>query len=383
MKILQLNYEYPPLGGGAGVCTRYEAEGLVKLGHEVTVLTTWFEGEKEDSVENNLRIIRVKSRRKHDFKSNPIEMLSYISHAKKYLKEHCKTHKYDIAVCHYAIPSGEVGLFLKKKFNIPYIVVSHGHDIPWVFPEQMFKFHVATYFWLKKIFLNAAKAVLLTNEMKAHADKFLGENYKINNVVIPNGCNNALFKPNYSEKSKLFKIIFVGRMVDQKDPFTFLKAIKIFAQKNIDFTVHILGDGPLKSKMEAFVVENELSDKVIFKGWVAKAEMLHAYQSASLQVISSTYEAMSIAALESLSCGQYLISTPVSGNNELIEKGVTGDFMEYRDAEGLAKLIEAYYHEKFLSGYLTQEGKVETFREKFSWDNVVNQYEDLLKEVTV
>ncbi|MFK7906145.1 MAG: glycosyltransferase family 4 protein [Chitinophagales bacterium] len=383
MKILQLNYEYPPLGGGAGVCTRYEAEGLVKLGHEVTVLTTWFEGEKEDSVEGNLRIIRVKSRRKHDFKSNPIEMLSYISHAKKYLKEHCKTHQYDIAVCHYAIPSGEVGLFLKKKFNIPYIVVSHGHDIPWVFPEQMFKFHLVTYFWLKKIFLNAAKAVLLTNEMKAHADKFLGKNYALNNVVIPNGCNNTVFKPNYNEKSAQFKIIFVGRMVDQKDPFTFLKAIKIFAQKNIDFTVHILGDGPLKNKMEAFVVENDISDKVVFRGWVAKAEMLYAYQSANLQVISSTYEAMSIAALESLSCGQYLISTPVSGNNELIEEGVTGDFMEYRDAEGLAKLIEAYYHKKFLAGYLTDENKVEAFREEFSWDNVVGQYERLLKEVMV
>lgn len=384
MRILQLNYEYPPLGGGAGVCTRYEAEGLARLGHEVTVLTTWFEGEEEFSENGNLKVIRVKSRRKHDFKSNPVEMLSYVHHSKKYLKKHCKTNQYDIAVCHYAIPSGEVGLFLKKKFNIPYIVISHGHDIPWVFPKQMFKFHLATYFWLKKIFLNAKKTVLLTNEMKSHADKFLGENYASNNVVIPNGCNNELFKPDYSKKSNQFKIIFVGRMVDQKDPFTFLKAVKTISQKKeMDFMVHILGDGPLRSKMEAYVADNKLNNKIIFKGWVSKPEMLQAYQSANLQVISSTYEAMSIAALEALSSGQYLISTPVSGNNELIEEGVTGNFMDYGDFEGLARLIEAFYHEKFLKGYLVDEQKVEDFREEYSWSNVVNQYEELLKEITL
>ena len=47
MNLLFLNYEYPPLGGGAGVCTKYEAEGLAKLGHKVVVLTTWFNGEQE------------------------------------------------------------------------------------------------------------------------------------------------------------------------------------------------------------------------------------------------------------------------------------------------------------------------------------------------
>jgi glycosyltransferase involved in cell wall biosynthesis len=78
MKLLILNYEYPPLGGGAGVITQIIAEGFAARGHNITVLTTWFSGEEEDSTRGNLRIIRLKSKRKVVYKSNPIEMLSWM-----------------------------------------------------------------------------------------------------------------------------------------------------------------------------------------------------------------------------------------------------------------------------------------------------------------
>ena len=87
MKLLILNYEYPPLGGGAGVITQNIAEGLSKLGHEISVVTTWFQGEKEvEIVNDNLKIIRLKSKRKYLYRSNPREMLSWISYAKGFSK---------------------------------------------------------------------------------------------------------------------------------------------------------------------------------------------------------------------------------------------------------------------------------------------------------
>ena len=70
MKLLVLNYEYPPLGGGAGIISKNIAEGLASLGNEVTVLTTYYEGTEEDSIENGVHIIRLKSKRKDVFQSN-------------------------------------------------------------------------------------------------------------------------------------------------------------------------------------------------------------------------------------------------------------------------------------------------------------------------
>ena len=46
MNILLLNYEFPPMGGGASVATYNIAKQLVKLGHRVDILTSKIKGQK-------------------------------------------------------------------------------------------------------------------------------------------------------------------------------------------------------------------------------------------------------------------------------------------------------------------------------------------------
>jgi glycosyltransferase involved in cell wall biosynthesis len=380
MKILMLNYEYPPLGGGAGICTKYESEGLAKLGHKVTVITTWFKGEKEVEENNNLKIIRLKSKRKVEHKSGIFEKLDWAKKSKEFLKEYCKNNKFDVCITNFTIPGGIVGKYLKKKFKIPFIIISHGHDVPWFFPKEMFKYHILTFPWIKNICNSCDRLVLLTSQMKENGDKFMGKQ-KYKNVIIPNGCESNKFKPNYNKKSKKFKIIFVGRFTIQKDPMTFLKGIKVFSEKNTDFLVNILGDGPLRNEMETFVKKNNLSDKINFLGWVSKEKMLEEYQSANIQVMSSLAEAMSIAALESLCCGQYLLSTPVSGNTDIINKGENGDFFEFGDFNSMAKKLEKYYNNQFKKKKIISLKFVETFRKKYAWANIAKQYDVLVRDI--
>ncbi|MBP7708289.1 glycosyltransferase family 4 protein [Candidatus Pacearchaeota archaeon] len=377
MKILILNYEYPPLGGGAGICTKYEAGGLATLGHQVTVVTTWFKGEKEIEKKKNLTIVRLKSIRKFTFKSNPMEMISYSNHAKKFLSKYLSQNKFDVCLANFTIPGGNVALFLKEKFNLPYILISHGHDIPWFLPKQMFKFHLVTYFYVKKICKNASSLVLLTKEMKTNADKFLGKNKKT--VVIENGADLNYFYPNYKIKSKIFKIIFVGRQRAQKDPITFLKAIKIFKEKNpsLHFIVHILGDGPLRKKMESYVKKNNLKE-IKFLGWLSKEKMLKEYQSANIQIMPSIAEAMSIATLESLSSGLYIISTKVSGNTDVIVEGVNGNYVPFKDPSAIANALKDFYENKFKKNYTVPKKIMQKLKNKYSWKMITQKYNKLI-----
>ena len=91
MKILILNYEYPPLGGGAGIVTKHLAEEFAKMNHAVVVVTTWFYGEPEYYTNNNITIVRLKSRRNNTYQSNPLEMLSWIRYALNYFKNQPKS----------------------------------------------------------------------------------------------------------------------------------------------------------------------------------------------------------------------------------------------------------------------------------------------------
>ena len=89
MKILVLNYEYPPLGGGAGNITRQISQNLVKNGHKVLIVTTWFEGLHEhENTEGSPEIIRLKSKRKYLHSSSPTEMYSWMKETKRFLQEY-------------------------------------------------------------------------------------------------------------------------------------------------------------------------------------------------------------------------------------------------------------------------------------------------------
>lgn len=375
MKILILNYEYPPLGGGAGVITQNISERLAHSGHEVTVLTTWFTGEEEWEEANRLRIIRLKCKRRYVYKSNVPEMLDWIRYARRFLTAFCKAEKFDLCFANFAIPGGIVSLWLKKKFGLKYCIISHGHDIPWMFPKQMRLLHILNYFRIKRICLESESNFVQTTAMKENIDHFLGEKQK--NIVIPNGIDQRIFKPDYALRSDKFKIVFTGRLVDQKDPITFLKAVRLFASKNRNFIVHIVGDGTLRKLMEEFVLVNALNDLVVFKGWLSKEEIVKEYQSAHVNIITSVFEGMSVALFESLACGCFLIPTPLEGIDEVITPNENAVLVNFNSPEEISEQLDEYYQKKYApaNSYRVDEKILSELNERFNWDGIVQEYE--------
>ncbi|MDD2636507.1 MAG: glycosyltransferase family 4 protein [Bacteroidales bacterium] len=376
MRVLILNYEYPPLGGGAGVITQNIAEGLAKKGHKITVLSTWYKGEDEDKLDNNLRVIRLKCRRRKIYMSNPREMLSWVFAAKKYLKKHLINNKYDICFANFALPGGEVAYSMKLMYGLPYVIISHGHDIPWFMPEQMMWYHALTYQWIRKICLQSERNYVQSNDIKENVDAFLGKSFNYKNKIIFNGWNSSIFKPDYDKLAKEFIVLLPGRLVRQKDPMNFLKSILIVRSQIPNIKVNILGDGKLRRKMEKFVSSNKLEQIVVFRGWISKEEMLNEYQTASVTVLPSLNEGMSIATLEALSCGQYLIATKVSNNENLIKPGINGDFIEKKNPKDIAEKLLDFYYSKFLKQYRIDEENLKNYDDLYEWDNIIEKYEE-------
>jgi len=380
MKLLVLNYEYPPLGGGAGIISKNIAEGLAALGNEVTVLATYYEGTAEDCTENGVRVLRLKSKRKDVFQSNIREMLSWMICAKRFLKKHLQVGKYDLCFANFALPCGEVAYSMKEMFHLPYVIISHGHDIPWFFPEQMMWYHAACYHWIRKICMQSKRNYVQSDEMLSNINAFLGGTTAKNKLIF-NGWNREKFFPDESKRTKKFTILFAGRLVMQKDPMTFLKAIKIVKGKIPDLEVHIVGDGAMRKKMEDFARQNGLDSNVIFKNWLTKPEIIAEYQSASLTVMPSLAEGMSMALLEALACGQYIIATKVSNNEKLITAGINGDFIEKKDYKSLADKIIDFHDNKFQKNYIVPAEHFNNLAEQFDWKNIVKQYDEDLKRI--
>jgi len=381
MKILVLNYEYPPLGGGAGVITQHISEGLARLGHKITVVTSWFENLPETEEQDNLKILRLKSKRKFTYRSNVFEMLSWAKFSKRFLVNYLTENSFDLCFANFAIPGGLVALYLKNNFNLPYTIISHGHDIPWFCKKEMFWFHLVLYPIIKNVCKKSELNFVQTGEMKINIDHFLGKKHAMKNIVIANGCDTQLFFPDTTKNSSLYKIIFSGRLVKQKDPFTFLLALKLLSEKNIQFSVTVFGDGPLRKSMEKFVAENQLSEFVHFAGWVTKQKLAEEYRSSDLFVQTSIHEAMSIAIMEALASGTYVFCTSVGINSDLINDGMNGEIIPFSNPLILAEKLAAFYNNKFLKQYHVDPDTTEKFHSAYDWKHIVRQYEIAFKNL--
>lgn len=380
MNILILNYEYPPLGGGAGLVTQHLADRFNKKGHYVYILTAWYPGTPEYEVIDNITIVRLKSKRKYTYKSNPLEMLSWIKHSKNLFKNIKDKIDIDVCLANFTLPGGEVALYLKKKWKIPYVVLSHGHDIPWFSPKQMFWYHLMLQFHIKKIMIKADRNILLTEELKANADRFLGARYSHKNCVIPNGLNMQENNSSELDKNSKLTILFVGRFVEQKDPLTFLRAVKILEQKGIPFQIKMIGDGVLKNDIESLIYQLKIKN-ISLLGKISNSEVIREMQSAHVFVAASREEAMSLSVLEAVSCGLFIIATKISGNIDVVMENENGNFVMFGDEKDIALKIENFYHEKFQKDYQYPDHLSTMLADKYSWDNAAQKYLKVFNEI--
>lgn len=375
MKILVLNYEYPPIGGGAGNISRHISNQLALKGHTVLVVTTWFEGLAEHENETGKpEIIRLRSKRKHMHQSNPFEMYSWIKTTKEYLFHYLEDKKFDICLANFSMIGGSVALHLKKKFNLPYIVLSHGHDIPWYYKQQMFFYHLLTYFRIKHICKESAVNFVQTEFMKNNIDRFTGKKLKDKNIIIPNGSEINLNSNNNQRNNEPFTILFVGRFVKQKDPITLLMALRKTSRMDIPFRLILIGDGPMRKKMEEFVKKNEIPETT-FTGWIPQEKVKEYYQKAHVIITPSLAEGMSIANLEALAFGVYLIATPVSGNAEMLSCCKNGVLVEPGNYIEIANQLQKFYFEQYLPKNFNAQNYASLFSEKYSWTSIAEKYE--------
>lgn len=358
-RILMLNYEFPPLGGGASPVSYEIAKGYVKNGHKVSVVTMGFHGLKSFEEKDGIKIYRVKCRRGKKEICHPHEQLIYLYSAKKFLSKHLKKNKYNIVHCHFIIPTGVLALWVKKKFGIEYVLTAHGSDVLGYNKRfsKLYPFLVKPW---KKIIKEAKIVTTPSIFLLQEITKMTMEG---NFLVIPNGIDSKKFKSMKKEN----KILIVARLFENKGVQDILDALKDIDLK--DWNVDVVGEGPYRKVLEEKVRENGLVKKIKFHGWVENDshKMKELYGKAKIFISASWFENMSIVLLEAVASECQVIASNVGGNPEVI--GKEGLF-EVRDINGLRKLIEKKMGEKV---------KVVKLDEMFSWSNVVESYEGVIQ----
>jgi len=196
---------------------------------------------------------------------------------------------------------------------------------------------------LYKIFFKLPDQVIVNSfQFKNELDAKFG----INSHVIYNPLNKNEIIKKSKEKIKLdffkgsfIKIITVGRLVDQKDHLTMLKAINLIKDRNIKLL--IIGSGQNKLKLKNYIKNNKLSSKVKIISF--KKNPYKYIALSDIFLFSSIFEGLPNVLLEAQCLKKFIISTDCpTGPKEILLNGKVGEIVPMLNYKRMSKKIISY-----------------------------------------
>ena len=136
MKILVVNYEYPPVGGGGGRVAAQIAGELARRGHEVRVQTSRTGGLPRQEMVAGVDIRRSFSFRRKPDTCSVLEMAGYMVSNTWPVLGTARTWRPDVMHVHFAVPAGPVAWVAHQLTGVPYVLTAHLGDVPGGTPEQ-------------------------------------------------------------------------------------------------------------------------------------------------------------------------------------------------------------------------------------------------------
>ncbi|MFA6184292.1 MAG: glycosyltransferase family 4 protein [Parcubacteria group bacterium] len=381
MKILFFNYEYPPLGGGAGQANRYILNEFSKIeGLEVDLITSAIDNSSSvEKISEKITIYKVPIRKNGDslhFQSQK-DLILYAWKAMLLANKLVKINKYDLTHSFFTVPCGAISFWLRITKKIPYIISLRGSDVPGY--SDRFKFIYLFLTPLIKLIWKKSGAVVSNSQ--GLKDLALTTNKEQAMGVIFNGTDIDNFYPDESLKNNDKFIITMGgtRITARKGINYLIEALSVLIPKYPNLFLRLVGEGNEKDNLKELVKELRLDNVVEFVGLISREKIVPYYQEAKLFVLPSLNEGMSNAMLEALAVGLPIIATETGGTDELVEDGINGFVVKMKDAQDLAEKIEIILKDKDLCRKMGQESR--EMAEKMSWKNVAGEYYELYKKV--
>ena len=172
----------------------------------------------------------------------------------------------------------------------------------------------------------------------------------------------------------------VGRLSSQKNPEGLLLAAQKVIQRMPEARFLIVGDGPLRSRVEESIRAMGISGNVVLTG--IRHDIPELMAILDLFVLSSLWEGLPRVLPQAMAAGKPVVCTNVDGNMEAILNGVNGLLVPPRDADALAHAILQLLRNPELARKMGLEGRkrVTSFSASKMVEDIEMLYRRLLSE---
>lgn len=279
-------------------------------------------------------------------------------------------------ICHNAIKPNVYGTIAAKILGIP--VVNNISGLGTLFIKKSLSTKIAKF--LYKISQRRADKVFFQNT-EDHQEFLNNKLVKVDNSeVIPgSGVDTKSFVPKKEKGDRIFRFIFIGRLIFDKGILEFIEALRILKKKYPNFEGAVLG--PIYYSNNTAITEEILND------WISESvinylgetdNVVEYMQTADCLVLPSYREGLSKVLIEGSSVALPIITTDVPGCRDVIVDGVTGYLCKVKNNEDLAEKMELILNmkdsDRIEMGNRGRERAISTFDEKI----IIKQYKSAI-----
>jgi teichuronic acid biosynthesis glycosyltransferase TuaC len=276
---------------------------------------------------------------------------------------------------HALLPDGLAGGMAARKFGLKSLCTLHGSDIN-IYPHYSNLIYRDSK--LGMAFTDSLIAV--SGLVKKRALEILPD-ARVD--VITNGVNTETFKTRGNKKTSERRIIFVGRLTEDKGVKELLKAFAHIYRKHPDTRLVLIGEPVLREWISGFIRENALEKAVEMTGGVPHETLPEHYGKGHLFVLPSYSEGMPVSMLEAMAMGLPVVISAVGGVPEIIRHGENGLLVKPRSVDDIVEKVSLLLENPDLARKI-KETALSEVRSKYTWDASANmlvaKYKSLLNQ---
>jgi glycosyltransferase involved in cell wall biosynthesis len=375
VKIVHVHHYYWPVIGGLERAVQSIAEELVKLGHEVHVITSRYDAMDRpgEEIVNNVFIHRVKAVR-----VNFPDLTYPLEYPEEVLKNADIVHGHtqnSLFVVKMIEKAKEIGV----KTVMYFMAVDALHDHPNPLIRTLGSLYSR---WILKKAVQLSD-VRLVRSLRDH--ELLERKYGIKAIYIPDGVPRWFISYRYS--GRMFRerynldgdyILYIGRMHPLKGVDVLIRVMP-YVRKHVDLKLVVIGPGdqrPYRGLAEKLGVK----DHIVFLGYVDEETKIGAIDGSLGVVIpsvSSYVEVYPMVISEAWARGKPVIATRVGGIPYRVRHLVNGLLVPPRDPKSLAEAVVTLASDKTLSTRLGNIGRSSIM----TWDEIANKITEVYERV--
>ena len=370
MRILVLNYEFPPVGGGGGRTAATLCAALAERDHELKVITSMAPNLARSETLDGYQVLRVQAGRRSHFRASFASMAGFVAGALLPAIRMARSWRPDVIHAHFAVPTGVLAFPLSKITRIPYVLTVHLGDVPGGVPQKTDRWFRFVFPFTPPIWKGASNVVAVSKHTKALALR----HYAVDIEVIPNGVQ--LRSGAAKQVSDPPRLIFAGRFQSQKNlPMLVELLAKV---RDMPWQCELLGDGPDRHIVEELIHSHDLGSRVNLLGWVDGAVVEERLEASDLLLLTSRSEGFPVIGVQALASGLAIVASSVGGLPELVEGDVNGRLCAADDMDCFEQALRWCLEDR---GRLMEMKKASRARaERFEIRKIAEQYEDVFEE---